>query len=160
MPRRKSAEMMLLHLDDPVTEFLPLRGGSRRHELTELPMGNLSLSLILPSHCHIAACIILGKYIVCGEAMTGGRVYQTSCFETRVERLEPDSKIIQHVSHFSLVLSTRGSKYYYLFVSALQVGVQVIIVVSIVLVMFVIFYAILYQMCKKNRPNAKSVDLK
>ena len=50
--------------------------------------------------------------------------------------------------------------YHHLIVSALQVGVQVIIVVSIVLVMFVIFYAILYQMCKKNRPNAKSVDLK
>ena len=42
MPRRKSAQMMLLHLDDPVTEFLPLRGGSRRHELTELPMGIIS----------------------------------------------------------------------------------------------------------------------
>ena len=40
VPLRKSAEMMLLHLDDPVTEFLPLRGASRRHELTELPMGN------------------------------------------------------------------------------------------------------------------------
>ena len=43
---------------------------------------------------------------------------------------------------------------------ALQVGVQVIIVVSIVLVMFVIFYAILYQMCKKNRCSGKSIDLK
>ena len=31
VPVRKSAEMMLLHLDDPVTEFLPLRGASRRH---------------------------------------------------------------------------------------------------------------------------------
>ena len=74
--------------------------------------------------------------------------------------MNPTVSFIQHLSHFSLVQSTRGSKYYYLFVSALQVGVQVIIVVSIVLVMFVIFYAILYQMCKKNRPNAKSVDLK
>ena len=47
VPLRKSAEMMLLHLDDPVTEFLPLRGGSRRHELTELPMGNFYLPWIL-----------------------------------------------------------------------------------------------------------------
>ena len=46
VPRRKSAEMMLLHLDDPVTEFLPLRGGSRRHELTELPMGIISPGFI------------------------------------------------------------------------------------------------------------------
>ena len=72
VPVRKSAEMMLLHLDDPVTEFLPLRGATRRHELTELPMG---------------------KYIVCGEAMTGGSVYQTSCFETRIERLDSDSEL-------------------------------------------------------------------
>ena len=90
VPLRKSAEMMLLHLDDPVTEFLPLRGASRRHELTELPMGNL----MSPSKdCNIRTWIFIGKYIVCGEAMTGGRVYQTSCFETRVERLEPDSEL-------------------------------------------------------------------
>ena len=43
VPLRKSADMMLLHLDDPVTEFLPLRGGSRRHELTELPMGETKI---------------------------------------------------------------------------------------------------------------------
>ena len=51
VPRRKSAEMMLLHLDDPVTEFLPLRGGSRRHELTELPMGIISPGFITLWHC-------------------------------------------------------------------------------------------------------------
>ena len=99
-----------------------------------------------------------GKYIVCGEAMTGGRVYQTSCFETRVERLEPDSKFIGILSGYQKYNTSLWILC--LPFSALQVGVQVIIVVSIVLVMFVIFYAILYQMCKKNRPNAKSVDLK
>ena len=40
-------------------------------------------------------------------------------------------------------------------ISALQVGVQVIIAISLVLVMFVIFYAILYQMCKKKRCSRK-----
>ena len=40
-------------------------------------------------------------------------------------------------------------------IAALQVGVKVIIAVSLVLVMFVIFYAILYQMCKKKRCSRK-----
>ena len=34
----------------------------------------------------------MGKYIVCGEAMVAGTVYQASCFETRIERLETDSE--------------------------------------------------------------------
>ena len=38
----------------------------------------------------------MGKYIVCGEAMVAGTVYQASCFETRIERLDNNSKLHQH----------------------------------------------------------------
>ena len=63
----------MLHLDDPVTEVVRLARPSITHTLTDLPMG---------------------KYIVCGEAHEGGSdtPYQTSCFETRIERLETDSE--------------------------------------------------------------------
>jgi hypothetical protein len=61
----------LLHLDDPVIEFIPLIRRAQTYTLTELPMG---------------------KYIVCGEAMVMGEVYQASCFETRIERLDNNSK--------------------------------------------------------------------
>lgn len=51
----------MLHLDDPVIEFIPLTKRAQIYTLSELPMG---------------------KYIVCGEAMIMGEVYQASCFET------------------------------------------------------------------------------
>ena len=61
----------MLHLDDPVIEFIPLIRRAQSYTLSELPMG---------------------KYIVCGEAMVMGEVYQASCFETRIERLDNNSK--------------------------------------------------------------------
>ena len=62
----------MLHLDDPVIEFIHLIRRAQSHTLSELPMG---------------------KYIVCGEAMVMGEVYQASCFETRIERLDSDSEL-------------------------------------------------------------------
>ena len=62
----------MLHLDDPVIEFIPLDTRAKMYTLAELPMG---------------------KYIVCGEAMTMGNVYQASCFETKIERLDNNSKL-------------------------------------------------------------------
>eukprot|EP00092_Neocalanus_flemingeri_P064924 GFUD01078870.1.p1 GENE.GFUD01078870.1~~GFUD01078870.1.p1 ORF type:complete len:197 (+),score=67.73 GFUD01078870.1:73-663(+) len=93
---------MLQHLDDPVIEYIHLIRRVQSHDLTELPMG---------------------KYIVCGEAMVHGEVYQASCFETRIERLDNNT---------------------------LQSGVKVIIIISIVMVVLVIVYAVLYQLCKKT----------
>ena len=61
----------MLHLDDPVIEVIPLLRRVETHTLAELPMG---------------------KYIVCGEAMAMGEVYQASCFETKIERLDNNSK--------------------------------------------------------------------
>ena len=61
----------MLHLDDPVIVFIPLMRRAQSYTLSELPMG---------------------KYIVCGEAMVMGEVYQASCFETRIERLDNNSK--------------------------------------------------------------------
>ena len=60
----------MLHLDDPVIVFIPLIRRAQSYTLSELPMG---------------------KYIVCGEAMVMGEVYQASCFETRIERLDNNS---------------------------------------------------------------------
>ena len=60
----------ILHLDDPVIEFIPLIRRAQSYTLSELPMG---------------------KYIVCGEAMVMREVYQASCFETRIERLDNNS---------------------------------------------------------------------
>jgi hypothetical protein len=64
---------LMLHLDDPVVEFIPMTRRVQNHTLSELPMG---------------------KYIVCGEAMVMGEVYQTSCFETMVDMLNNDSKFV------------------------------------------------------------------
>ena len=61
----------MLHLDEPVIEFIPLIRRAQSYTLSELPMG---------------------KYIVCGEAMLMGEVYQASCFETRIERLDNNSE--------------------------------------------------------------------
>ena len=69
VPKNKAP--LMLHLDDPVTEILKLREEEMIHQLDDLPMG---------------------KYIVCGEARIGTEVYQTNCFETRIERLDSDSK--------------------------------------------------------------------
>ena len=63
----------MLHLDDPVIEVIPLMRRVETHTLAELPMG---------------------KYIVCGEAMVMGEVYQASCFQTNIERLDNNSKIV------------------------------------------------------------------
>jgi len=90
----------MLHLDDPVIEIIPLTKQGLSYTLTELPMG---------------------KYVVCGEAMVKGEVYQASCFETRIERLDNNT---------------------------LQYGVKIIIAAAIVLVILVVIYAILYQMWK------------
>ena len=59
------------HLDDPVVKYIPLDRSPLLYDLSELPQG---------------------KYIVCGEAMVAGDVYQASCFETRIERLDNNSK--------------------------------------------------------------------
>ena len=66
------------HLDDPVVVIFPLKSETgMTHELRDLPMG---------------------KYVVCGEAMvsigTELQKYQSSCFETIIERLDPESKFI------------------------------------------------------------------
>jgi len=63
----------------------------------------------------------MGKYIVCGEAMLHAEVYQTSCFETIIQRLDTNS---------------------------LQSGVRVLIILSLGLVAAVIVYAIIYRVIK------------
>ena len=71
----------MLHLDDPVIEFIPLIRRTQTYTLSELPMG---------------------KYIVCGEAMFSGEVYQASCFETKIERLDSNCKFIE-IKTYSLL---------------------------------------------------------
>ena len=61
----------MAHLSDPVIEFLPLKKREQRCDLTELPRG---------------------RYIVCGEAMVEGEVYQTSCCEINIEKIQHRSK--------------------------------------------------------------------
>ena len=62
------------HLDDPVTEVMVLTRPIMSRVLTDLPRG---------------------KYIVCGEAMSGeGEEYQHNCFETRIVRAETDSECV------------------------------------------------------------------
>ena len=62
---------LLQHLDDPVIEYIHLNTSPHSHHINELPMG---------------------KYIVCGEAMVKGDIYQSSCFETLIERLDNNSE--------------------------------------------------------------------
>jgi len=66
----KQKRPIMAHLDDPVIVYIPLIRHAQSYSLTELPMG---------------------KYIVCGEAMLHAEVYQTSCFETIIQRLDTNS---------------------------------------------------------------------
>ena len=74
---------LLQHLDDPVIEYIHLSSSPHSHHINELPMG---------------------KYIVCGEAMVKGDIYQSSCFETLIERLDNNSKYHSAVSEFDTSL--------------------------------------------------------
>jgi len=103
----KQKRPIMQHLDDPVIVYIPLIRTAQKHELVELPMG---------------------KYIVCGEAMLHGEVYQTSCFETIIQRLDTNT---------------------------LQSGVKVLIILSLVLVAAVIVYAIGYRILKIRTINKK-----
>jgi len=66
---RISKTAHLHHLDDPVTEVIPLYKDKQYFEIENLPKG---------------------KYIVCGEARIAGSLdpFQTNCFETLVDRLD------------------------------------------------------------------------
>lgn len=96
----KQKRPIMAHLDDPVIVYIPLIRRAQSYSLSELPMG---------------------KYIVCGEAMLQAEVYQTSCFETIIQRLDTNS---------------------------LQSGVRVLIILSLGLVAAVIVYAIIYRVIK------------
>jgi hypothetical protein len=96
----KQKRPIMAHLDDPVIVYIPLIRSAQSYSLAELPMG---------------------KYIVCGEAMLQAEVYQTSCFETIIQRLDTNS---------------------------LQSGVRVLIILSLGLVAAVIVYAIIYRVIK------------
>merc|ERR1711874_340069 len=100
VPARKSPSM--LHLSDPVIEVIPLTRPHLSHTISELPMG---------------------KYIVCGQAMLMGEVFQASCFETLIHRLDTNT---------------------------LQVGVKVIIVMSLVMVLMVMVYALCTRYARKR----------
>jgi hypothetical protein len=111
---------IMQHLDDPVIEYVPLTRRVQSHDLTELPMG---------------------KYIVCGEAMLHGEVYQASCFETRIERLDNNSELGEEERSFSLILLFAG----------LQSGVKVLIVMSILAVSGLIAYAAGFQVWSRSK---------
>merc|ERR1719500_706971 len=96
----KQKRPIMAHLDDPVIVYIPLIRRAQSYSLAELPMG---------------------KYIVCGEAMLHAEAYQTSCFETIIQRLDTNS---------------------------LQSGVRVLIILSLGLVAAVIVYAIIYRVIK------------
>ena len=61
----------MAHLTDPVIEFLPMQKEIERCDLTELPRG---------------------RYIVCGEAMVKGEVFQASCCEINIDRIQHRSE--------------------------------------------------------------------
>ena len=72
----------MLHLDDPVIEFIPLETRAQIYTLAELPMG---------------------KYIVCGEAQINGEVFQSNCFETSINRLDNNSEYLKTVLCWSRI---------------------------------------------------------
>jgi hypothetical protein len=111
---------IMQHLDDPVIEYVPLNRRVQSHDLTGLPMG---------------------KYIVCGEAMLHGEVYQASCFETRIERLDNNSELREKERSFSFKFMFSG----------LQSGVKVLIVMSILAVSGVIIYAAGFQVWSRSK---------
>ena len=53
------------HLNDPVIEYVPIYRREQEHRLYNLPVG---------------------KYIVCGEAMSDGNVFQANCVEALIRK--------------------------------------------------------------------------
>jgi len=96
VPRNKPA--LHQHLDDPVIEYIHIYRVDQEHYLTNLPMG---------------------KYIVCGDAQVDGKVFQSNCFETSIDRLDNNT---------------------------LQGGVIAIIAIALLIVFCVIVYAIYHRM--------------
>ena len=74
-----------------------------------------------------------------------GEVYQASCAQTNINRLDNNSKLL---SSFNLMICFQE----------LQVGVKVIIVISLGMVVMVIVYAVLYQLCKKLNRKQTNID--
>ena len=107
------------HLDDPVQAYIPLIRTSQTYTLTSLPRG---------------------KYIVCGEALDMmGEVYQESCLETRIRKVESKGRMMMRLMMLMMLYSLTG----------LQGGVQALVVISMMMVIAVIVYAMLYQVCRK-----------
>ena len=59
------------HLDDPVIEYVPMYRDEQEHRLYNLPVG---------------------KYIVCGEALVNGNVFQANCVEAFIDKHANKSK--------------------------------------------------------------------
>ena len=75
----------MAHLTDPVIEFLPMQKEIERCDLTELPRG---------------------RYIVCGEAMVKGEVYQASCCEINIDRIQHRSECLVTILVYYITLVT------------------------------------------------------
>ena len=108
--------------------------------------------------------------------MLQAEVYQTSCFETIIQRLDTNSQIILASSPFllsdtttvSIILSylliSSSSSFYHLPLAELQFGVRILIILSIVLVAAVIVYAVIYRVIKvrtlrKNKELSSTTNL-
>ena len=90
-------------LDDPVIDYMPLIRSVQSYYLTELPKG---------------------KYIVCGEAMLHGKVYQSSCCENKIERMHTRSERALlnqnniNLSFFSIATGSQNTHFYCNFASS------------------------------------------
>ena len=60
------------------------------------------VSLLQPQQQHRLADLPVGKYIVCGEARRNGRLIQSSCFETIIEKLDNNSELSFYYFSFYL----------------------------------------------------------
>jgi len=86
------------HLNDPVIEYVPIYRREQEHRLYNLPVG---------------------KYIVCGEAMSDGNVFQANCVEALIRK--------------------QGNR-------MLQGGVICVIAIAMLIVFSVIVYAIYHRL--------------
>jgi len=105
VPRNRPPLMQ--HLDDPVIEYIPVQRPAQQHYLYDLPMG---------------------KYIVCGESQMDGKIVESNCFETIIDKHDNNM---------------------------LQSGVVVVVAAAIIIVFLASVYSIYHKIVSKSKSKPK-----
>ena len=107
-------------LNNPVIQYMDLTRREHQHDLRDLPQG---------------------RYIVCAEATTGKKVFESNCCEVNVQRADPEGEEDVLDSKEIILLS---------YLLGLQIGVKILTFLSFLLIIFSLIFSIVYKICKRR----------